>query len=302
MENTSDVMLKVTDVCKKYGKHEVLKQMSFAVPKGSIFGLVGKNGAGKTTIMRIISGLQKPTSGTVEYGFDRSGYGKIGALVELPSIYSTKSARDNLVFQYLNLGLKVDQSVDEILRLVGLDNTGKKKAGRFSLGMRQRLGIGMAMAGNPEMLILDEPINGLDPQGIIEVRDILLRLNREKGITIIISSHILTELSKLATNLAFVQDGTVVREISTEEVEKAGGIHSDFFTADPEGLANLLRARGLEVRIDEKTGIVKAKGGFNLTQVVTEAAEKGINIARVSTHETDLETYFINLMGGHDNG
>ena len=130
MDNTSDLMLKVTDICKNYGKHEVLKQMSFAVPKGSIYGLVGKNGAGKTTIMRIISGLQKPTSGKVEYCFDHKGYGKIGALVELPSIYSTKSARDNLIFQYMNLGLKIDDSIDEILEFVDLANTGKKKAGR----------------------------------------------------------------------------------------------------------------------------------------------------------------------------
>ena len=151
MSNTADYMLKVTDVCKKYGKYEVLKQMSFTVPKGSIYGLVGRNGAGKTTIMRIISGLQKPTSGKVEYGFDHKGYGKIGALVELPSIYSSKSARENLIFQYINLGLKIDGSVDELLKLVSLDNTGKKKAGRFSLGMRQRLGIAMAMAGNPEI-------------------------------------------------------------------------------------------------------------------------------------------------------
>ena len=302
MENTSDVMLKVTDVCKNYGKFEVLKQMSFTVPKGSIYGLVGKNGAGKTTIMRIISGLQKPTSGKVEYGFDHKGYSKIGALVELPSIYSTKSARDNLIFQYINLGLKVDDSVDEILKMIDLDQTGKKKAGRFSLGMRQRLGIGMAMAGNPEMLILDEPINGLDPQGIIEIRDLLQRLNREKGTTIIISSHILSELSKLATNFAFVEDGTVVREVTTEDVENAGGVQSDFFSADPRGLVKVLKDRGLEVRIDEKTGIVRAKGVFNLTDVVTEASRQGINIARVSTRETDLETYFINLVGGHGNG
>ena len=202
----------------------------------------------------------------------------------------------------MNLGLKVDESVDEILNLIGLANTGKKKAGRFSLGMRQRLGIGMAMAGNPDMLILDEPINGLDPEGIIQVRDLLLRLNREKGITIIISSHILSELSKLATNFAFVQDGTIVREVTTEEVENAGGIQSDFYSANPEGLAKVLTENGLEVRIDPQTGIVKAKGVFNLTKVVTEAAQQGINIARVNTRDTDLETYFINLVGGHGNG
>lgn len=301
MSNTAEYMLKVTDVCKKYGKYEVLKQMSFTVPKGSIYGLVGRNGAGKTTIMRIISGLQKPTSGKVEYGFDHKGYGKIGALVELPSIYSSKSARENLIFQYINLGLKIDGSVDELLKLVSLDNTGKKKAGRFSLGMRQRLGIAMAMAGNPDMLILDEPINGLDPQGIIEIRDLLQRLNREKGITIIISSHILTELSKLATNFAFVEGGEVVKEVTTEDVENAGGVQSEFFSSDPAGLLRVLKEKGLDARIEEGTGIIRVKGVFNLTDVVMEASKQGVNIARVSTRETDLETYFINLVGGHGN-
>ena len=302
MSNTADYMLKVTDVCKKYGKYEVLKQMSFTVPKGSIYGLVGRNGAGKTTIMRIISGLQKPTSGKVEYGFDHKGYSKIGALVELPSIYSSKSARENLIFQYINLGLKIDDSVDELLKLVSLDNTGKKKAGRFSLGMRQRLGIAMAMAGNPDMLILDEPINGLDPQGIIEIRDLLQRLNREKGITIIISSHILTELSKLATNFAFVEGGEVVKEVTIEDVENAGGVQSEFFSSDPAGLLRVLKEKGLDARIEEGTGIIRVKGVFNLTDVVMEASKQGVNIARVSTRETDLETYFINLVGGHGNG
>ena len=301
MSNTADYMLKVTDVCKKYGKYEVLKQMSFSVPKGSIYGLVGRNGAGKTTIMRIISGLQKPTSGKVEYGFDHKGYSKIGALVELPSIYSSKSARENLIFQYINLGLKIDGSVDELLKLVSLDNTGKKKAGRFSLGMRQRLGIAMAMAGNPDMLILDEPINGLDPQGIIEIRDLLQRLNREKGITIIISSHILTELSKLATNFAFVEGGEVVKEVTIEDVENAGGVQSEFFSSDPAGLLRVLKEKGLDARIEEGTGIIRVKGVFNLTDVVMEASKQGVNIARVSTRETDLETYFINLVGGHGN-
>ncbi len=299
MENTSDVMLKVTDVCKKYGKHEVLKQMSFAVPKGSIFGLVGKNGAGKTTIMRIISGLQKPTSGTVEYGFDRSGYGKIGALVELPSIYSTKSARDNLIFQYLNLGLKVDQSVDEILKLVGLDNTGKKKAGRFSLGMRQRLGIAIALCGNPDILVLDEPINGLDPQGIIQMREILLRINHEKHTTILISSHILEELSKLATHYAFIEKGEILQVLSSHELMSKVRKASRLKTTSTELLCPVFDREGIEYKVEDEENIdiysdITASKIFNL------ANEAGAEVISINENNESLEGYFMNLVAKKD--
>ncbi|MBQ1570032.1 MAG: ATP-binding cassette domain-containing protein, partial [Clostridiales bacterium] len=236
MSENTDFVIKVNGVSKDYGKAHVLDNMTFSVPKGSIFGLVGRNGAGKTTIMRIMSGLQKPTSGTVEYGFNHKKLGNIGALVELPSIYSNASARDNLIYQYINLGLKIDETIDQNLAFVGLGDTGKKKAGKFSLGMRQRLGIAMAMAGNPELLILDEPINGLDPQGIIQIREVLEKLNKERGVTIIISSHILSELAKLAIDFAFVEKGRVVKEARSEAVENAGGLVSEFYTGTPDKL------------------------------------------------------------------
>jgi len=296
-ENT-DFVIKVNGVSKDYGKAHVLDNMTFSVPKGSIFGLVGRNGAGKTTIMRIMSGLQKPTSGTVEYGFDHKKLGNIGALVELPSIYSNASARDNLIYQYINLGLKIDETIDENLAFVGLGDTGKKKAGKFSLGMRQRLGIAMAMAGNPELLILDEPINGLDPQGIIQIREVLEKLNKERGVTIIISSHILSELAKLATDFAFVEKGRVVKEARSEAVENAGGLVSEFYSANPEKLIPVLNAKGLTTTYDNASGVVFAKGYYNLTNIVLAANDAGANIARVVTKETDLETYFVNLVGG----
>jgi len=298
---TQEYVMKVSGVFKDYGKTHVLQDMSFIVPKGSIFGLVGRNGAGKTTIMRIMSGLQAPTKGTVEYGFDHKKLGNLGALVEIPSIFPHASARENLIYQYINLGLKVDDSVDKLLEFVGLGNTGKKKAGNFSLGMRQRLGIAMAMAGNPEVLILDEPINGLDPQGIIQIRDLLISLNRDKGVTIIISSHILSELSKLATDFAFVEGGTVVKEIKAEYLEDAGGLHTEFYTGTPDLLIPILTANGLTARYDSESGVVHAKGYYNLTKIVVAANEAGVNIARVVTRETDLETYFVNLVGGKSN-
>ena len=301
MAETKDFVVKINGVSKDYGSAHVLDDMSFTVPKGSIFGLVGRNGAGKTTIMRIISGLQKPTSGTVEYGLDNKKLGNVGALVELPSIYSTASARENLIYQYINLGLKVDDSVDKLLEFVGLGDTGKKKAGKFSLGMRQRLGIAMAMAGNPEVLILDEPINGLDPQGIIQIRDLLININKEKGVTVIISSHILSELSKLATDFAFVERGKVVKEITAANLEDAGGLHTEFYTGTPDKLIPILIANGLTARYEQETGVVHAKGYYNLTKIVLAADQAGVNIARVVTKETDLETYFVNLVGGESN-
>ena len=298
MSDNTDFVIKVNGVSKDYGKAHVLDNMTFSVPKGSIFGLVGRNGAGKTTIMRIMSGLQKPTSGTVEYGFDHKKLGNIGALVELPSIYSNASARDNLIYQYINLGLKIDETIDQNLAFVGLGDTGKKKAGKFSLGMRQRLGIAMAMAGNPELLILDEPINGLDPQGIIQIREVLEKLNKEKGVTIIISSHILSELAKLAIDFAFVEKGRVVKEARSEAVENAGGLVSEFYTGTPDKLIPILNSKGLTTTVDNATGIIFAKGYYNLTDVVLAANNAGVNIARVVTKETDLETYFVNLVGG----
>ena len=301
VSETKDYVIKVNDVSKDYGKFHALESMSFTVPKGSIYGLVGRNGAGKTTIMRIISGLQKPTSGTVEYGFDNKKLGNVGALVELPSIYSNQTARENLVYQYINLGLKIDGSIEQSLNFVGLGNTGKKKAGKFSLGMRQRLGIAMAMSGNPEVLILDEPINGLDPQGIIQIRDLLIKLNKEKGVTIIISSHILSELSKLATDFAFVEGGKVVKQIKADELENAGGLETEFYSGTPEKLIPVLNAKGLATTFDPSTGVVYAKGYYNLTNIVLAANEAGVNIARVVTKETDLETYFVKLVGGESN-
>ncbi|MCR5048632.1 MAG: ATP-binding cassette domain-containing protein [Saccharofermentans sp.] len=295
------MILKATGLCKDYGKKSVLHNVDFTVNKGDIYGLVGKNGAGKTTIMRIITGLQVPTKGEVEYGFDRSRLGSVGALVELPSIYANKSAEENIKFQYLNLGLKIDDSVNEILRLVGLDNTGKKPAGKFSLGMRQRLGIAMAMVGDPEVLVLDEPINGLDPQGIIAVRDLLMRLNREKGITIIISSHILSELSKLATRYAFIDDGHIVKECSEYDIEHAGEKLMIISVDKPAEYADALTAKGYKAETVTTPDKVTIHGEVDVTDVVILAKDEGIKITDLRTVETDLEEFYVGVVGGNKN-
>ena len=193
-----EYVLKTNALKKQYRNYKALNGLNMNVPKGSIYGFVGKNGAGKTTLIRLLCGLQEPTDGEFSiYGINnrdkdiRKSRRRIGAVVETPSIYLDMTAEDNLKQQYRILELPSYDSINDLLRLVGLENTGKKKAKNFSLGMRQRLGIAVALSGNPDFLILDEPVNGLDPQGIIEIRELILDLNQKQGITVLISSHIL---------------------------------------------------------------------------------------------------------------
>ena len=206
-----EYVLQTEALSKQYGHFKALDNLSMHVPKGAIYGMVGKNGAGKTTLIRLISGLQKPSAGTYTLYGKKSSEGDIatarrrmGAVVETPSIYLDMTAEENLRQQFQILGIPSYDGIKELLELVGLSDTGKKKAKNFSLGMRQRLGIAVALAGNPDFLVLDEPVNGLDPQGIVEMRELILKLNREFQITVLISSHILDELSKLATHYGFV--------------------------------------------------------------------------------------------------
>ena len=220
-----DYVLKTNALCKHYKDFKALNGLTMNVPKGSIYGFVGKNGAGKTTLIRLVCGLQLPTSGSFElYGVEHSdkeiskSRRRMGAVVETPSIYLDMTAEDNLKQQYRILGMPSFDGITELLKLVGLENTGRKKAKNFSLGMRQRLGIAVALCGDPDFLVLDEPINGLDPQGIIEIRELILKLNREQKITVLISSHILDELSRLATHYGFIDSGRIVREMSAEEL------------------------------------------------------------------------------------
>ena len=222
-----DYCLTTNALSKQYRHFKALNNLSMHVPKGSIYGFVGKNGAGKTTLIRLICGLQEPTAGDYTlYGIKNTdkriakSRRRMGAVVETPSIYQDMTAEDNLKEQYRILGLPSLDGIPELLALVGLSDTGKKKAKNFSLGMRQRLGIAIALCGDPDFLVLDEPVNGLDPQGIIEMRELILKLNKERQITVLISSHILDELSRLATHYGFIDGGRMVKEISAKDLEK----------------------------------------------------------------------------------
>lgn len=302
-----EYILKTDNLSKKYGKKNlILDSVSMNVPKGSIYGFVGKNGAGKTTLMRVISGLNNPTSGSYSVcgaDFKNPEIGKVrkkvGAVVETPSIYLDMNARDNLRLQYKLHGIAPDK-LDEILALVGLPNTGNKKARDFSLGMRQRLSIAFSLISDPNFLILDEPINGLDPEGIMEVRDLLLKLHSEHGVTILISSHILDELSRLATHYGFIDKGHLIKEMSAEELDHACRKSVKLTVNDTKLLEDVLRQQGLEYSVLSETE-AEIYSHIEVTPLVLALHAKGCNVLTMSESNESLESYFMELIGGAHN-
>ena len=302
-----EYILQTQKLCKKYGKFKALNDLTINVPKGSIYGMVGRNGAGKTTLIRVITGLNNPTSGEFSLFGVKNNDGKLletrrkmGAVVETPSLHPEMSAKDNLIQQTKALGIS-DEKLDDILKLVGLANTGKKKAKNFSLGMRQRLGIAFSLVGDPEFLVLDEPINGLDPQGIIEVREMIMRLNQEKGITILISSHILDELSRLATHYGFIEHGHVIKEMSAEELDKACRTSLHVNVNDTNILVDVLNGMGAEYRLysPNEADIFTP---MQVTPLVLALNEKNCFVNTMSERHESLESYFMGLVGGVHNG
>lgn len=299
-----EYVLKTTALTKKYGKYNALNGLTMSIPKGAIYGFVGKNGAGKTTLIRLICGLQEPTSGEYTlYGIKNTSKKivksrrRMGAIVETPSISLDMTAEENLKQQYLILGLPSFNGLSNILKLVGLENTGKMKAKNFSLGMRQRLGIAIALVGNPDFLILDEPINGLDPQGIIEIRELILKLNREQQITVLISSHILDELSKLATYYGFIDNGHIVKEISAAEIENTCRKCMRVEVTNTQILAHILDRMNVEYEIlSAKQANIFAK--LSISEIALALEKEGCDLISMQEHEETLESYYVSLVGG----
>ena len=299
-----EYVLTTQNLSKSYSKFQALDHFTMHVPKGAIYGFVGRNGAGKTTLIRLVCGLQSPTAGSYSiYGIDYKDKRiskvrrRMGAVVETPAIYMDMTAAENLKQQYLLLGMPSYEGIDDLLALVGLENTGKKKARNFSLGMKQRLGIAIALAGDPDFLVLDEPVNGLDPQGIIEIRELILKLNRERGITVLISSHILDELSRLATHYGFIDKGRMVKEMSAAELEAACRKCMRVEVSQTAALSRVLDEMGVEYKIlSETTADIYAK--LNVT-ALTHALD-GVDCELISLAERDesLESFFIELIGG----
>ena len=302
-----DYVLQTNALCKTYKNFKALNGIAMHVPKGAIYGFVGKNGAGKTTLIRLICGLQEPSSGEYTlYGRKNTDKDivesrrRMGAVVETPSVYLDMTAEDNLKQQFRILGLPSFEGLHGILQLVGLENTGKKKAKNFSLGMRQRLGIAIALAGDPDFLVLDEPANGLDPQGIIEIRELILKLNREQQITVLISSHILDELSKLATHYGFIDNGRLVKELSADELEAACRKCVRMEVSDTNVLARVLDGMGIDYKITaDQTVDVYAK--VNISRLTVALAKENCELIAVQERDESLESYYVSLVGGAKN-
>ena len=294
-------ILTTTNLTKTYGKKDAAKDINIHVREGEIYGLIGRNGAGKTTVMRVISGLSKATSGSYEL-FGENKFG-VGVLIESPGIYPNMSAEENIRLKCIALGCNNSDYIQSLLKTVGLENTGKKPAGSFSLGMRQRLGIGLALVGDPRMIVLDEPINGLDPQGIVEVRKTLERLKNEKGITIMISSHILDELSKLADSYGIIHEGRLLDEFTTEELNDRCGRFVTVRTDDNSRALEVLQNAGFTNSVIDDNKDIRVDDAIHQTiEMNSILVNAGIGVKELLIKNTSLEDYYLSVTGGKHNG
>lgn len=299
-----EYMLSTDCLTKKFKTQLAVDHVTLHIGRGEIYGLIGKNGAGKTTFLKMICGLSSPTGGDILLmgyrGLERKKViSRIGTLIEAPGLYPDLSAYDNLKLKCICVGIRKKGYIQNILDIVGLSDVGKKKVGHFSLGMKQRLGIGMALVGEPDLLVLDEPINGLDPEGIAEIREILLTLNRDRSLTMVISSHILEELSKIATKYAIIDEGRLIGELSREELDAACSEHIEIKMDHAYPALPVLDALGFhDYRvIDEHTIHILERLDESST-ITMELSKQGIYIHTISVINESIEEYFLRLTGG----
>ena len=297
-----NTILKVNGLTKKYGSKTALDNVAFNVEKGKIYGFIGENGAGKTTTIRAITGLSEAPSGTVELfgASDKKGLTmarrKMGYLVEHPILSMNDTAEGNLKMQQLLYGHRDDSKIKKILARVGLADVGRKKVKNFSLGMKQRLGIAMALVNDPEILILDEPVNGLDPMGMVAVRELLKSLSTEDGITIVISSHILAELYQLVTDYIIISHGEIIEQISKEELDRKCTSYIVIETEQPQKAVQVLESCGLkDVELDGDT--IKIRDNIEQKQVAMIMFNASIILTQLTRYEKSLEDHYIELLG-----
>ena len=306
----SEYVLKTSNLSKHFKNQIALNKVNLSIQKGSIYGFIGQNGAGKSTFIRIVSGLAKPTSGEIELFGDGEekelikARKRVGAMIEGPALYPNLTAYENLEAHRLLKGIPGKECVEQTLQLVGLMDTGKKKTKNFSLGMKQRLGIAITLLGDPEFLILDEPINGLDPMGVVEIRELLKRLNQEYGITILISSHILSELHLLATHYGIIHKGHLLEQLTAEDLHKKCQQFLHIKVNNPEKAATVI-----ETKLSTSVFEVLPDGAIKLFDYVDTPGKvssiivnEGLIIEEFMPMGHDLESYFLERIGGIQHG
>lgn len=304
MKILSEYLLSTKGLSKCFGHHKAVDHVNLHIRKGAIYGFIGRNGAGKTTCLKMISGLAEPTEGEIEiFGYKGNDLkqmrARIGCLIEAPGLYENMTAYENIKTKCLFCGIHQKGYIEDILEIIGLSHTGKKKAKHFSLGMKQRLGIGLALVGEPDLLVLDEPINGLDPQGIAEVRDTLSRLQQERNLTILISSHILEELSKLATDYGIIHNGTLLQELTREELMRRCSERIEIVLDEPRRAVPILDRLGFtQYQVTDSSHIQVYERLLESAMLNMELSKAGILVKSITITNEELETYFLNLTGG----
>ena len=298
-----ELLISARKLSKSYNGFYALDEVDFDLPKGEILGLVGKNGAGKTTLIRVLAGLIKPTGGYYSlFGVNdpskiEEAHKGVVSMIEAPRFFGSLSAEKNLELRIASFLPKIDKSkIEEALRFVGLDEVigTNKKASNFSLGMKQRLGIALAMVTEPKLMLLDEPTNGLDPEGIATIRELLVKLNKEKGVTILISSHILGELERFATSYCFMDEGKIVASISAEELKNKNQTTITFKTNETSKAVNILNEAGYVASI--KGEMVEVKGFVDSSEPLGVLFKNGVPFIDLKEEKFDLESYYLNLL------
>lgn len=299
-----EYLLCTNSLTKQYGRHKAVNSVNVHIRQGDIYGLIGRNGAGKTTLLKMISGLASPTEGDFTL-FGKTGkevyryLSRVGTLIESPGIYPNMTAADNLKLKCLAMGVRKENEIEELLDIVGLSDAGKKKVKNFSMGMKQRLGIALALVGDPDLVVLDEPINGLDPQGIAEIRDTLFRLNSERNITLIISSHILEELSKIATHYGIIHDGVLIQELTREELLERCSERIELKTDDTRGTCTVLDEMGItRYKVVDPDTIHIFERLNDSGEITFSLAQHRIKTLGITVKNEELEDYYLNLTGG----
>ena len=301
-------VIETNGLSKAFGSKMAVHQFDMHVGQGDIYGFVGRNGAGKSTVMRMLAGLAAPTGGEVRvFGMqprEASASRRIGALIESPGLYGSMSATDNLMMKALALGLADPKDkAHGLLDLTGLGSVGSKATKNFSMGMKQRLGLALALLGSPDLLLLDEPLNGLDPEGAREIRRLIMRLNDERGITVVVSSHVLEQLGKMATRYGVIREGRMVREMSAAEVDQECSDFLQLEAANPTLALAVLQERFAGLRFQSMPdGAIRVFGGADAGAVGAVLNEQGIAVRGLYAHRRDLEEFFVEMMGAEYRG